>query len=217
MLLGQGDGTFQAALTLVAGTNPWAVFPSFVAIGDFNGDGMPDLAVTHFGGVAVLINTSTTLLSLALNPTSVTGGHSSTGTVTLSSPARGGGAVVSLTSSDATATVPSSVTVPGRGRQRDLQGAHQRGGRIDPGHTLRLLWRPDPNGLSHRATAPPPTRSSLTLSPASVTGGLESSTSTVTLNGPAPAGGARVALSSSNTAAARVPSDVTVPAGAATA
>ena len=74
--------------------------------------GMPDLAVTHFGGVAVLINTSTTLLSLALNPTSVTGGHSSTGTVTLSSPARGGGAVVSLTSSDATATVPSSVTVP---------------------------------------------------------------------------------------------------------
>ena len=60
----------------------------------------------------------------------------------------------------------------------------------------------------------PPTLSSLTLSPTSVAGGLESSTGTVTLNGPAPAGSASVALSSSNTAAARAPSGVIVPAGA---
>jgi hypothetical protein len=55
--------------------------------------------------------------------------------------------------------------------------------------------------------------SSVTLNPTSVIGGLQSSTGTVTMSGPAPAGGAQVALSSSN-AAASVPSSVTVPVGA---
>lgn len=71
-------------------------------------------------------------------------------------------------------------------------------------------------------TPPPPpppsavTLSSLTLNPTSVIGGLESSTGTVTLSAPAPAGGATVALASSN-GAASVPSSVTVPAGATSA
>src|SRR5207245_4499662 len=62
-----------------------------------------------------------------------------------------------------------------------------------------------------------PIVSSLTLSPTSVVGGVQSSTGTVTLNGPAPAGGAQVLLSSSNTGVATVPSSVTVPAGATSA
>lgn len=74
------------------------------------------------------------------------------------------------------------------------------------------------------ATTPPPppppppavTLSSLTLNPTSVIGGLESSTGTVTLSAPAPAGGATVALASSN-GAASVPSSVTIPAGATSA
>lgn len=54
------------------------------------------------------------LSSLALNPTSVTGGSSSTGTVTLSAAAPAGGQVVSLSSNNpAVASVPSSVTVAG--------------------------------------------------------------------------------------------------------
>ena len=68
-------------------------------------------------------------------------------------------------------------------------------------------------------TPPPPplpTVSSLELNPTSVVGGTQSSTGTVTLSGPAPAGGAQVLLSSSN-AAARVPTSVTVPAGATSA
>ena len=53
-----------------------------------------------------------TLSSLSLSPTSVTGGTSSTGTVTLSSAAPSGGRVVALSSSNtAAATVPASVTV----------------------------------------------------------------------------------------------------------
>jgi len=66
-------------------------------------------------------------------------------------------------------------------------------------------------------TSPPlPTVSSLQLNPSSVVGGAQSSTGTVTLSGPAPAGGAQVLLSSSN-AAATVPSSATVPAGATSA
>jgi hypothetical protein len=54
---------------------------------------------------------SATLSALSLSPTSVTGGSSSTGTVTLSSAAPSGGAVVSLSSNSASVNVPSSVSV----------------------------------------------------------------------------------------------------------
>jgi hypothetical protein len=47
-LLGNGDGTFQAPISLGA-SGPG------IAVGDFNGDGRPDLAV---GGVSVLLNIS---------------------------------------------------------------------------------------------------------------------------------------------------------------
>jgi len=44
VLLGRGDGTFHAAANYGAGTNPCSV-----AVGDFNGDGKPDLAVANLG------------------------------------------------------------------------------------------------------------------------------------------------------------------------
>src|SRR6267142_1253289 len=56
----------------------------------------------------------------------------------------------------------------------------------------------------------------MTLNPTSVVGGTQSSAGTVTLSGPAPAGGAQVALSSSN-GAASVPSSVTLPTGTSSA
>jgi len=60
------------------------------------------------------------------------------------------------------------------------------------------------------------TPTSLTLNPATITGG-QSSTGQVSLSGPAPTGGLAVALVSSNKAAATVPPSVTVAAGAVTA
>jgi hypothetical protein len=64
--------------------------------------------------------------------------------------------------------------------------------------------------------APLPTVSSLTLNPPTVIGGVQSSTGTVTLSGPAPKGGAQVALASDNPAAS-VPSSLAIPAGATSA
>jgi len=62
-----------------------------------------------------------------------------------------------------------------------------------------------------------PTVTSLSLSPSTVLGG-STSTDTVTLSGPAPTGGATVALSSGNTAVAMIPAgSVTVPAAATSA
>jgi hypothetical protein len=72
------------------------------------------------------------------------------------------------------------------------------------------------NAAALTVTVPLPTVASLTLKPTSVVGGAQSSTGTVKLSGPAPAGGAQVLLSSNNSAAS-VPPSVTVPAGATSA
>jgi uncharacterized repeat protein (TIGR01451 family) len=82
----------------------------------------------------------------------------------------------------------------------------------------------DPNNTNNSASqvttvatnpTPSPVLSSLILNPTSVIGG-QTSQATLTLSGPAPAGGAVVTLSSSN-GAASVPASVTIPAGASSA
>jgi hypothetical protein len=54
VLLGNGDGTYQAPLTFDVGSGPTSL-----AVGDFNSDGLPDLAVANLfsNGVSVLLNT----------------------------------------------------------------------------------------------------------------------------------------------------------------
>jgi hypothetical protein len=148
--------------------------------------------------------------SLMLNPTSVTGGtQSPTGTVTLSEPAPTAGAQVMLSSSNAAASVPSSVTVPAGSTSATFTVSTSP---VAASTVAYIFASYDGVSPSASLTVTPPTVSSLTLNPTSVVGGVQSSTGTVTLTGPAPAGGAQVMLSSSN-AAASVPSSVTVPAG----
>ena len=43
MFQGNGDGTFTASS---AAPSPTGVYPLAMAVGDFNGDGIPDLAIT---------------------------------------------------------------------------------------------------------------------------------------------------------------------------
>jgi hypothetical protein len=160
------------------------------------------------------------LSSLSLNPTSVAGGNSSTGTVTLSGPAPAGGAQVTLSSSNtAAARVPSGVTVADGATSAAFTvstSAVTASAAVNVSATYVGVTK---TASLTVAPAPPPpvTLSSLSLNPTSVVGGAQSSMGTMTLSGPAPAGGVQVALSSSNTAAARVPSGVTVAAGATSA
>ncbi|PYU52073.1 MAG: hypothetical protein DMG48_06570 [Acidobacteria bacterium] len=162
---------------------------------------------------------SVTLSTLSLNPTTVTGGDSSTGTVTLSGPAPSGGAQVALSSNDTSvATVPSSVTVAAGATSATFTVSTSA---VSASTTVTISASyagvTKTASLTVNPTAPPtPTLTSLTLSPTSVTGG-NSSTGTVTLSGPAPSGGAQVALSSSDTSVATVPSSVTVADGATSA
>ena len=160
-----------------------------------------------------------TLSAVALNPVSVTGGASSTGTATLSGPAPTGGAVVSLSSNNTTAArAPASVTVAAGATSASFTVSTSTV-TTATAVTISAAYA----GATRTATltvnpgTPPVTLSSLTLNPTSVTGGTQSSTGTVTLSGAAPSGGAVVSLSSNNTAAAQLPASVTVAAGATTA
>ena len=155
--------------------------------------------------------------SLTLNPVFVVEESSSVGTVTLSAPAPAEGAEIALTSSNAAvAPVPVSVTVPAGATSADFTISTNP--LPDPGSIwvyITALYGSAGRGASMGVASVPPL-STLSLHPASVTGG-SASTGTVTLSAAAPSRGAVVTLSSSNTAAATVPVSVTVPAGGTTA
>jgi hypothetical protein len=155
------------------------------------------------------------LAFVSLDPVVVLGGTPSTGTVTLMTAAPEGGVTVTLSSSHpAAVTVPASVTVAA--------------GATSANFTVSTIpatsWaNVTISGISDDAiryatlfVAPATVLSSVTLNPATVTGGGPS-TGTVTLSGPAPPGGAVVSLGSSQPTVATVEGSVTVPAGSTTA
>ena len=154
-----------------------------------------------------------TLDSLALSPQTVQGGVSASGTVTLTRAAPTGGALVTLSSSIPSAVVTSSVTVASGATSATfavttttvsttevatITASH---GGVDRTAALTITALPPP----------PPTLSSVAMSPATAVGGA-SSTGTVTLTGFALADGATVSLTSSS-ASASVPGSATVAAG----
>ncbi|MGI4791251.1 MAG: beta strand repeat-containing protein [Janthinobacterium lividum] len=152
------------------------------------------------------------LSSITLSPYSLTGGSPSTGTVTLNAAAPAGGAAIALSSSNAAATVPASVTVAAGSTTGTFTVTT---GAVTTVTTASISASyagatPSPQSLTIN-----PIQVTVAVNPTSVLGG-SSSTGTVTLNGPAPAGGLVVTLSSSNSAAT-VPASVTVAAGSTTA
>jgi trimeric autotransporter adhesin len=197
---GSNSATFTVSTSPVAASTQATIFASYDGVS-------PSASLT----VTPLPSAS----SLTLNPSSVTGGaQSSVGTVMLSGPAPAGGAQVLLSSNNAAASVPSSVTVPAGSSNATFTISTTAVASSTPASISASYGGAS---ISASLTVLPPVPSALTLSPTSVTGATSSPTGTVTLNGPAPAGGAQVLLSSSS-AVARVPANgVTVPAGATTA
>jgi len=157
-------------------------------------------------------NPPAALSSITVSPTSVIGGNLSTGTLTLTGAATSN-AVVTLSSNNASATVPSSVTVP----QGATTASFSIGTTPVASSTVAGISAVY-NGVTKTATLTitRPTLSSLKLNPSKVVGG-NPSTGTVTLSGAAPSAGVTIQLSSSRTAVATVPSSVTVAAGATAA
>ena len=152
------------------------------------------------------------LSSLGVNPATVAGSQPSTGTVTLSGPAPAGGVVVTLASTKpASARVPASVTI-GAGLVAASFAVTTSAVAVSTAVDLRASY----NGSTEVATLtvmpPPPTVTSLRLSPSTVVGG-STSTGTVTLSRAAPPGGVVVAIGSSKPAVAGAPATVAVAAG----
>jgi hypothetical protein len=167
------------------------------------------------GGVsqsAALTVRPAALSSVKLYPPAVTGGYGNNNNrVTLDGPAGPGGVVVNLASTDSLlVSVPAQVTVPS-GQTYVLFPIATTGVAEPATASITATLA----GVTKAAilTVNPPDLKTLTLSPASITGGVVSTSNKVLLNAPAPAGGAVVMLSSSNPSAAAVPASVTVLSG----
>src|SRR2546425_2080127 len=141
------------------------------------------------------------LHSLSLNPTSVTAGTVSTGTVTLIAPAPVGGAVVTLSSGNtAIATVPASVTVPAGATSATFAVSTS----SNPPSTPVAIWAAFDDAIRSAMLYVTPPPLSVSLNPTSVTAGA-ASTGTVTLSASSPAGGAVVTLFASDPTVGTVP------------
>ena len=142
-----------------------------------------------------------------------TGGNTAGGEVALPQSAPSGGLTIALSSSDpSVASVPASVTVPA-GSRFAFFNIHTSS--VTAATTVQISGTS--NGFTHSIsfTVQPARVQQFSVSPTTATGGA-SSTGTVTLTGPAPAGGATVSLSSSDPSAT-VPASVTIPAGSTSA
>jgi hypothetical protein len=152
------------------------------------------------------------LNSIGVDPTGVVGGSAATGTVTLTSAAPAGGALVALASASVAVAVPGTVSVPS-GASSATFGIATSAVAATISTTLSATYLGVTKTTTFTVTpAPPPALSALTLSRASAVGGT-SVDATVTLSGSAPAAGAVVTLTSSNPALVKVPASVVVAAG----
>ena len=231
-------------MALASSATRWATVPAFVTVpagatnatftvttfANDSGQGQSSVITASAGGVqrqqSLGINpppaaTPNTLSSFVLDPAVVEGGQTSTGRVTLATPAPSGGTRVDVIVNSALASAPPLITIPEGQSSGSFAITTQPHQGLDQLVSIAIGTVNSSREATLRitqttSTAPEPALNGLALAPSSVTGG-QTSTGTVTLTASAPAGGLVVALASSNTAAATVPASVTVPAGASSA
>ncbi|WP_025228943.1 PQQ-binding-like beta-propeller repeat protein [Fimbriimonas ginsengisoli] len=163
-------------------------------------------------GVRALYVYSPAVTSLSLSPATVTGGTSVTGTVTIASAAGSDTVQVRLRTDNSAVTVPSSVFVPSGATQVTFTATTSA---VASARTVNVFATTSGSPVSQSVTINPPGLSSLTLNPTAVQGKY-TSRGTVTLSGPAAAGGFDLALASNQTFAT-VPASVHIPTGATSA
>jgi hypothetical protein len=155
----------------------------------------------------ILVRKST--FSLSLQPQSVLGGNNSIGTITLNAPAPAGGLTFTVSSNNGAATVPAQVIVPANQSFATFT-INTSSVQTTQNATISATLA----GTS--ATAVLQIRAvgliGISFNPDSVLGGSQTEC-TITLDAPAPAGGAVVALNSLFPSIAQIPSSVTIPQG----
>jgi len=156
----------------------------------------------------LLVNPST--IQLQLNPGSVLGGNSSTGTVTIGNPAPAGGLPVAITFSPPGIASVSGPVVIGAGQ-------------FSASFTINTVALTANQNVTVTATAGSisnqqtltvraPSLTSITFTPSTVIG-TKTTICKITLDGPAAAGGTVVTITGSNPLAAVLPASITIPAG----
>jgi len=216
----------NGALVALASNNPGVSVPASVVIAGgasnayFTVNTLPvnsavsaTISASTFGlvGAAKLLVAPIQLVNLTLATSTITGGSSTTGTVTLSGPAAPGGAVVSIYGKSPV-SVPTTVLVPA-----GQVSATFPVGTIPVGSATTRNVYAIFNGTTFYAplTVIPPTLASISVNPTTVGAG-GSATGTATLTGPAPKGGVSIKLKTSATYV-KVPFSVTINAGNAAA
>jgi trimeric autotransporter adhesin len=162
---------------------------------------------------AILTLTPPVLQSFTLTPSTVIGGATSTGTVTLTGPAPAGGAAVAISLNGGGVVTPiNEIDIPAGSNTASVSfTTHPVASSTSV--TITAAY----GGVSKSATLTilAEALASLVCNPTSVVGGSPS-TCKATLTGPAASGGLVVTLSSSSPTLASVPANVTVPAGQTT-
>jgi uncharacterized protein (TIGR03790 family) len=203
--------TVPASVTVAAGTSVSSVFTITTSLVSAI---TPVTITASYNGVSKtgILTVNPIIATPVLSPTSVLGGTSTTlNKVTLSVAAPAGGLVVNLSSSDPGVGVPASVTVAAGATSSPVFTITT----SSVAATTTVTISATLNGASKTATLTVNTMAlvSVVLSPTSVVGGVSTTLNKLNLNGPAPAGGVSVTLTSSDPGVVP-PASVTVAAGA---
>jgi photosystem II stability/assembly factor-like uncharacterized protein len=154
------------------------------------------------------------LSSFVLSPVSVASGLTATGTLQLSSAAPAGGVNIALGSSrPSVVAVPPSVAIPAGVSSATFTAKTFQVTANTTATVSATLSGGSGATLTAQLTVVPATLVQLTINPSTIDSGRKA-TATVFLDGLAPAGGAVVTLTSSNTGVASVPPSVTIAQGA---
>lgn len=142
-------------------------------------------------------------------PDTIASGSTATGTVTLSGKAPAGGIAVHLSSDDIVLSVPDTVPIPA-GQTSVTFPLNP--SNVTDDHVVHVTATIGSKSVSATTTIHASQLVGMTLTPSYVLN-LQTVRCTIALDGPAPAGGLVVNMTSTNAAIASVPAQITIPAG----